>query len=113
MLRVSPTSPHRPTALTPCIIEMFEASSKEDDTLSLVLTQILFVRLCSSVPFSSEAICQALHNRNCAINPAPSSFQVPWPLSVRGLGLGSLSEEHVRAITAHKYVPLPSNSYMS
>ena len=35
-----------PTALTPSIIELFEASSKEDDKLSLVLTQILSVRLC-------------------------------------------------------------------
>jgi len=38
------------------------------------------------------------------MNPLPQSFQVPWPLSIRSLGLGSLSlsEEHVRALTTHK-----------
>ncbi len=53
-----------------------------------------------------EAFLQALHHRSCAMSPAPASFQAPWPLSVRALGLGSLSEEHVRAISAHKCVPL-------
>ena len=99
---------HRCSALTPCIMELFEASSKEQDDRCRVLTLILCVRLCpsSSSCLHPQIVDQALHNRTCATNPAPASFQVPWPLSIRGQGLGSLSEEHVRAITTHKCVSL-------
>ena len=40
---------HRCSALTPCIMELFEASSKEQDDRCRVLTRILCVRL-SFVP---------------------------------------------------------------
>ncbi len=89
-------------ALTPCIIDMFEASSKEEDGMSRDITLILTVSFRRNARGVSSPLFQALHNRSCSMNPSPAVFQVPWPLPARGVPVGSLSEEHVRAVTTHK-----------
>jgi hypothetical protein len=88
--------------LTPCIIDMFEASSKEEDRMSRFIALILTVSFRRSARGVFSPLIQALHNRICAMSPSPAVFQVPWPLPARGVGVGSLSEEHVRAVTTHK-----------
>jgi hypothetical protein len=57
-----------PTALTPSVIELFDADSKEHDARSLVLAQVLSVRLFCTGAFTAS---QNLLFRRCTIEAAP------------------------------------------